>query len=92
MITHYHWVAFWADRHHKVRVIRAELQTGELGGAVDFHLARYCEYLEARYFKGSRLTYSPETEPGNTASGLIDTDTNEYLLWAAENDEQVCIL
>jgi hypothetical protein len=90
MITHYNWIAFWADRHHKVRLIQASLEAGELGGPVDFHLARYCEYLETK-FPGSRITYSPETDPGNTASYLISLDTNEYLLWAAEKEEDCCV-
>ena len=91
MITTFNWVAFWADSHHKVRLIQAHLETGELGGAVDFHLARYCEHLESK-FPGSRVTYSPETDPGNTASHLVDLDTNEYLLWAAEAGEDCCVV
>ena len=91
MITTYQWVAFWADSHAKVRLIRANLETGELGGAVDFHLARYCQHLEGRY-PGSKVTYSPETDPGNTASYLVDLDTNEYLFWAAEAEEDCCVV
>ncbi|MGA1624887.1 MAG: hypothetical protein ACO4AJ_04550 [Prochlorothrix sp.] len=91
MITTYHWVAFWADCHHKVRLIHAQIETGELGGALDRHLARYCEYLDSK-FPGSEIIYSPETNPGNTASYLIDLDTNEYLLWAAEQGEDLCVI
>lgn len=90
MITHYSFVAFWADGHHKVRLIQASLETGELGGPVDFHLARYCEHLNSK-FPGSKVTYSPEIDPGNTASYLVSLDTNEYLLWAAQHDEDVCV-
>ena len=91
MITTYHWVSFWADGHHKIRQIMAHLETGELGGAVDFHLARYCEFLEAK-FPGSKVMYQPETDPGTVASYLMELDTNEYLFWAAEQDEDVCVV
>jgi hypothetical protein len=90
MITTYQWIAFWAGDHHKVRLIQAHLETGEIGGAVDFHLARYCQHLESK-FPGSKVTYSPETDPGNTASYLIALDTNEYLFWAAA-EEECCVV
>lgn len=91
MSTHFHWVAFWADGHHKVRVIRCDLRLGETGGEVDRHLARYCEHLDGK-FPGSKVTYSTETSPCDTASHLVDLDTNEYLVWAAVANEDVCVV
>jgi hypothetical protein len=91
VITNFSLVAFWADGHHKVRLIHASLRVGETGGAVDFHLARYCKHLDSK-FPGSKVTYSLENDPLNTASYLIDLDTNEYLFWAAEAEEDVCVV
>lgn len=88
---HFNYVVFWADRHHKVRVIHCDLELGETGGEVDRHLARYCEHLESR-FPGSEVIYSTETECDGTASYLIDLDTNEYIMWAAVTGEEVSVV
>jgi len=90
MAMHFQRVAFWADGHHKVRVIRCDLRLGETGGETDRHLARYCEHLDSK-FPGSKVTYSTEAGPCDTASYLVDLDTNEYLLWAAQAGEDLSV-
>ena len=81
MTTAYGWIAFWADGHHKVRIIRMVVQLSEITPILEERLAEYCKHLKQAYFKASELTFSYETTPGNTSSGLVDTDTNEYLFW-----------
>ena len=87
----FNYVAFYADDHHRVRVIRANLEHGEIGGEVDRHLARFCKFLDGK-FPGSTVTYFPQSDSGPTASYLVDLDTNEYLLWAAEAEEDICVV
>lgn len=73
-------LAFWADKHHKVRVFPAKLTVGDWwagnpdynddllftdGGEIDWHLARYCKHLEETLFPGSHIVYSFEPAPGS---------------------------
>ena len=88
------YVSFWADRHYKVRIIRANLDRGNCtdGGAYDFHLADYCEHLEKTLFPSSRIIYSWGADHEPTGDTVLDQDTAEYLKWCEQTDQDLCVV
>ena len=84
MITHYNWIAFWADCHHPVAIIRMNVSIWELIAINDERdqlLTGYCKHLET-VFKGSTIIWSPETYPLQASSHTVDIDTAAYEAWA----------
>ena len=85
------WVAFWADSHHKVRMIRmyfcsAELDSvGQPLGWADQILSRYCEHLEACGLCQRQVQYQATNDQGNTGEELINRDTSEFERWCVRN-------
>ena len=79
-------LAFWADKHHKVRVFPGNLAIQDWwagssrwsddplfvdGGEIDWHLARYCQHLEETLSPGSHIAYS--FEPVSETRSYSDT-------------------
>lgn len=87
------FISFWADRHHKVRIIRTNLQPGELihGSPLDWHLARYCEHLET-LFKGSAIVCDTQISHEPTSQTVVEKDTAEYLEWCERVEEDLCVV
>ena len=87
------YISFWADRHHKVRIIRTNLQPGELthGSELDWHLARYCEHLET-LFKGSTIVCDTQLDHEPTSETVVEKDTAEYLEWCEQAQEEHCVV
>ena len=85
------YISFWADRHHKVRIIRTNLEPGELthGSPLDWHLARYCEHLET-LFKGSAILCDTQIGHEPTSQTVVEKDTTEYLEWCERAGEDLC--
>lgn len=88
------YFSFWADRHYKVRIIRANLEQSDCtdGGAYDWHLAAYCEHLEKTMFPGSRIIYSWGADHEPTSGTVLDKDTAEYLEWCEQTEQDYCVL
>lgn len=91
--THVPFISFWADRHHKVRVIRSKLETLDCvdGSELDWHLARYCAHLDSK-FPGSRVSYAWEFAEPNSNRAIAESDTAEYLQWCEAEEEDWCVL
>ena len=89
-------IAFWADKHHKVRVFPSNLAIQDLfidGDEFDWHLARYCQHLEATLFPGSHVIYSFEPVPERQQSyTVLEKDKEEYLAWCIDKSEDICLV
>lgn len=101
-------IAFWADKHHKVRVFPGNLAIQDWwagssrwsddplfldGGEIDRHLARYCQHLEATLFPGSYVVYSFEPAPERQQSyTVLEKDKEEYLAWCIDKSEDICLV
>ena len=85
------YISFWADRHYKVRIIRTNLEPGELthGSPLDWHLARYCEHL-GTLFKGSAILCDTQIGHEPTSQTVVEKDTTEYLEWCERAGEDLC--
>ena len=81
----FHYVGFWADKHHKIRLIRFSGQ-GKDFQANTQNLYRYCEHLKSLYPECRDVQPITHTDPGNTAGNIIDSDTFEYMDFCKQNN------
>jgi hypothetical protein len=80
------YIGFWADEHAKVRLIHVDSDTRIHLVRRETNVRAYCRHLES-VFRNSQVKWQTTDDPGNTASYLVDLDTNEYLMWAAGLDQ-----
>lgn len=81
-------VAFWADQHHKVRLISMLFCKDDcpIDGWADRILSRYCGHLVDCGLANQEIRYELTSDVGNTGEELIHRDTAEFERWCSRAD------